>query len=82
MQSVVKYRPEYDNSIIQLRVFMKNKNIDLADSDDSGNELVVQFNSDISDDEMINQLRIFRLNRKEDYRVFVKLLSNYKFEEQ
>lgn len=82
MQSVVKYRPEYDNSIIKLRVFMKNKNIDLADSDDSGNELVVQFNSDISDDEMINQLRIFRLNRKEDYRVFVKLLSNYKFEEQ
>lgn len=82
MQSVVKYRPEYDNSIIKLRVFMKNKNIDLADSDDSGNELVVQFNSDISDDEMINQLRTFRLNRKEDYRVFVKLLSNYKFEEQ
>ncbi len=82
MQSVVKYRPEYDNSIIKLRVFMKNKNIDLADSDDSGNELVVQFNSDISDDEMINQLRTFRLNRKEDYIVFVKLLSNYKFEEQ
>ena len=82
MQSVVKYRPEYDDSIIKLRVFMKNKNINLADSDDSGNELVVQFNSDISDDEMINQLRIFRLNRKEDYRVFVKLLSNYKFEEQ
>ena len=61
---------------------MKNKNIDLADSDDSGNELVVQFNSDISDDEMINQLRTFRLNRKEDYRVFVKLLLSYKFEEQ
>ena len=61
---------------------MKNKNIYLTDSDDSGNELVVQFNSDISDDEMINQLRTFRLNRKEDYRAFVKLLSNYKFEEQ
>ena len=82
MQSVVKYRPEYDNSIIQLRVFMKNKNIDLTDFDDNENELVVLFNSDISDDEMANQLRTFRLNRKEDYRAFVKLLSNYKFEEQ
>ena len=82
MQSVVKYRPEYDNSIIQLRVFMKNKNIYLTDSDDNENELVVQFNSDISDDEMANQLRTFRLNRKEDYRAFVKLLSSYKFEEQ
>ena len=63
-------------------IFMKNKNIDLTDSDDNENELVVQFNSDISDDEMANQLRTFRLNRKEDYRAFVKLLSNYKFEEQ
>lgn len=82
LQSVVKYRPEYDNPIIKLRVFMKNKNIYLTDSDDNENELVVQFNSDISDDEMVNQLRTFRLNRKEDYRAFVKLLSSYKFEEQ
>jgi hypothetical protein len=29
MQSVVKYRPEYGNSIIKLRVFMKKYNIDL-----------------------------------------------------
>ena len=82
MQSVVKYRPEYDNSIIKMRIIMKKKGIDLTDSDSDGNELVVQFNSDMSDDEMVNQLRTYRLNNKEDYRTFVKLLSSYKFEEQ
>ena len=82
MQSVVKYRPEYDNSIIKMRIIMKKKGIELTDSDSDENELVVQFNSDISDDDMVNQLRTYRLNNKEDYRTFVKLLSSYKFEEQ
>ena len=81
MQSVVKYRPEYDNSIILLRIFMKKKGLTLTDSDDNENEIVTLFNSGISDDEMTNQLRTSRLNNKEVYRAFVKLLSSYKFEE-
>lgn len=82
MQSVVKYRPEYDNSIIKMRIIMKKKGINLTDSDGDENKLVAHFNSDISDDEMVNQLRTYRLNNKEDYRTFVKLLSSYKFEEE
>lgn len=81
MQSVVKYRPEYDNSIILLRIFMKKKGLTLTDSDDNENEIVTLFNSGISDDEMTNQLRTSRLNNKEVYRAFVKLLSSYIFEE-
>ena len=58
MRILVELRPEYNNGIVSLRMLMKNRGIILHSYEN--NELVDLFNSDMDDDEFLEQLVYYR----------------------
>ena len=61
MQKLIEIRPKYDNGIIALRQLMQRKNMRLSESSDSPCELVVDFNSDMTQQEFTDKLKKSRI---------------------
>lgn len=57
MKNLVDILPKYDTSIVALRTLMQRKGMKLTESSDAPCELVIDFNSDCSDDEFKEKLK-------------------------
>ena len=79
MQSVVKARPEYNQSIIMLRKLKMKKEISLKTNEDTANSLVDLFNSNVDDKLFVDKLEEYRKKDKGNLESFIKLLSSVRF---
>lgn len=57
MRKLVEVKPKYNNGILALRQLMKRHNLKLDNAADTVSELLDAFNSDISDEEFLIQLK-------------------------
>lgn len=80
MKKVVEIRPKYDNGILALRMLMQRKGLKLTQSSESPCELVSEFNSDMSDGEFAERLKLCRKDAPKSVVALlrcIKAIANY-----
>lgn len=79
MKRIVKVLPKYNRGILAMRELMKLHNIQLASSNES--ELVEIFNSDLSNDDFLNELNLYRSKSPKAVTHLLSCISVQEFKE-
>lgn len=75
LRDLVIMRPEYTHSLITLRDLMREKGLKLSGPD---SQLIIDFNSDMPDDEFQSVVTTHRQSASEDWTKFIKELESMK----
>ena len=81
MQELIKVRSKYNRGILSLRYLMKRKGLVLVKTTDDPRELVDDFNSDITDEEVAQKLVIAREKAPKAVEYLLRLIKKQEFSE-
>ena len=72
MKNVVEIRPKYDNGILALRSMMKHAGKKITEDNNSPCELVIDFNSDMDNEEFLEKLKYCRKEAQKSVKILLR----------
>ena len=82
MKELIKAKPKYDKGILSLRFLMKRKGLVLVKTSDDPHELVDDFNSDITEEEFAQKLKMAREKAPKAVEYLLRLIKKQVFSEE
>lgn len=76
MTKLVEFRPKYDNGILALRMLMQRKGLKLTESANSPCELVGDFNSNMSEEDFLEKLRVCRKDSRQSIKILMRQIKS------
>ena len=80
MQQLVSVRPKYDKAILSLRFLMKRKGLKLVKTSNDPRELVDDFNSEMSEEDFAQKLRVAREKAPKAVEHLIRLIKKQELE--
>ena len=82
MQQLVSVRPKYDKAILSLRFLMKRKGLKLVKTSNDPRELVDDFNSEMSEEDFAQKLRVAREKAPKAVEYLLRLIKRQELERE